>query len=313
MNKIGKWCLSVLLAVTMAMPVWAAQPADQAVYTQISASETDNVGQTEETGGLSTGETGTEETGDFRPGIKETESETDEMSQSETEETEPETEETSQSETKATEPETKEPESETGTPVDPVGELIHQVTTSVPVMASVKCTGFQLTVAWKKVSSYTPDGYYLYKRTGKEGWKRIAALGADKSSYADKSAQYGVKCTYTVRAYKKIEGRSYISNYDRGGMSAVVQPAAPKMTVKEAEYKTAVLSWNAIGNADEYTLYRMNPSTKKWEYQATKKQVIGLQLYAVNLTLTRYVPGRIGMGRLNEVTMTKRESPLRQS
>ena len=65
MNKIGKWCLSVLLAVTMAMPVWAAQPADQAVYTQISASETDNVGQTEETGGLSTGETGTEETGDF--------------------------------------------------------------------------------------------------------------------------------------------------------------------------------------------------------------------------------------------------------
>ena len=198
MNKIGKWCLSVLLAVTMAMPVWAAQPADQAVYTQISASETDNVGQTEETGGLSTGETGTEETGDFRPGIKETESETDETSQSETKETEPETEETSQPETKATEPETKEPESETETPVDPVSELIHQVTTSVPVMASVKCTGFQLTVAWKKVSSYTPDGYYLYKRTGKEGWKRIAALGADKSSYVDKSAQYGVKCTYTV-------------------------------------------------------------------------------------------------------------------
>ena len=65
MNKIGKWCLSVLLAVTMVMPVWAAQPADQAVYTQISASETDNVGQTEETGGLSAGETGTEETGDF--------------------------------------------------------------------------------------------------------------------------------------------------------------------------------------------------------------------------------------------------------
>ena len=272
MNKIGKWCLSVLLAVTMAMPVWAAQPADQAVYTQISASETDNVGQTEETDGLSTGETGTEETGDFRPGIKETESETDETSQSETKETEPETEETSQPETKATDPETKEPESETETPVDPVSELIHQVTTSVPVMASVKCTGFQLTVAWKKVSSYTPDGYYLYKRTGKEGWKRIAALGADKSSYVDKSAQYGVKCTYTVRAYKKIEGRGYISNYDRGGMSAVVQPAAPKMTVKEAGYKTAVLSWNAIDNADEYTLYRMNPSTKKWEYQATLKE-----------------------------------------
>ena len=137
MNKIGKWCLSVLLAVTMAMPVWAAQPADQAVYTQISASETDNVGQTEETGGLSTGETGTEEI-------------------------EPETEETSQSETKATEPETKEPESETGTPVDPVGELIHQVTTSVPVMASVKCTGFQLTVAWKKVSSSIWCKMYLY-------------------------------------------------------------------------------------------------------------------------------------------------------
>lgn len=129
----------------------------------------------------------------------------------------------------------------------------------------------------------------------------------------DKSAQYGVKCTYTVRAYKKIEGRGYISNYDRRGMSAVVQPAAPKMTVKEAEYKTAVLSWNAIGNADEYTLYRMNPSTKKWEYQATLKETsYRAALYAVNLTLTRYVPGRIGMGRLNE-GLDKRESPLRQS
>ena len=128
MNKIGKWCLSALLAVTMAMPVWAAQPADQAAYTQISASETDNMDQTKETGGLSTGETGTEETGDFRPGIKETESETDETSQPETGETEPETKATepeteeTELETKATEPETKKPESETETPVDPVAE-----------------------------------------------------------------------------------------------------------------------------------------------------------------------------------------------
>jgi len=270
LKKIGKWCLSVLLAAAMTMPVMAAQPVNQEAQTQISVLDADDASQTKETGGLDIGETGTEETEDYQPGTKETEKETEETSQPETKETESETKET-ESETKETESETKETETETEAPVDPVKELIQQVTDSTPAMASVKCTGFQLTVSWKKVSSYSPDGYYLYRKTGKEGWKRIAALGADKSSYVDKSAQYGVKYTYTVRAYKKIEGRGYLSNYNREGLSGTVNPEAPKMTAKETDYKTVVLSWNATGNADEYTLYRWNSSTKKWDYQAAVK------------------------------------------
>lgn len=43
----------------------------------------------------------------------------------------------------------------------------------------------------------------------------------------------------------------------------------------------------------------MNPSTKNGNIrQHSKKQVIGLQLYAVNLTLTRYVPRKNRNGQI---------------
>lgn len=255
MKRIGKWCLSVLLAVTLAMPAMAAQPVSSTeadaveVQTEESAAETDE-SQSE-----------TKETEPSEPETKETESETKET-------------ETSQPETKETETESEsetETETETEAPKDPIQELIAQVTASKPVLASAKCTGFQLTVSWKKVSGYTPDGYYLYRKTGKESWKRIAALDADKASYVDAAAKYGTNYIYTVRAYKKVEGKEYRSAYDKNGVSGKVSPAAPKLTAKVKSYKSAVISWSKVNGAEEYAVYVKNASTGKWNKKTTVK------------------------------------------
>ena len=206
MKRIGKWCLSVLLAVTLAMPAMAAQTVSSTEAGVIEVQAEESAAETDES------QTETKETETSQPETKETETE------SETKETE-----TSQPETKETETESEsetETETETETPVDPVKELIDQVTASKPVLTSAKCTGFQLTVSWKKISDYTPDGYYLYRKTGNEDWKRIATLGADKTSYTDTKAKYGTSYTYTLRAYKKIEGKDYRSGYDKKGVSA---------------------------------------------------------------------------------------------
>lgn len=260
MHKIGKWSLSVIMALALSMPVMASEiPYSEAASVQEQAPETEE--QISDTESLQT---------DQESESTETSSETEESH--ETANTEESDQKETETETLETEiPDTKEPDS-TEDPEQPTAEqIISQVTASVPKISSVKCTGFQLQITWSAPKDYESSGYYLYRKTGDSGWKRIASLTADENEYTDKTAECGKKYFYTLRAYKTIDGRSYISNYDRGGVSAHVQPAAPKMTVKETGYKTAVLSWNAIGNADEYTLYRMNPSTKKWEYQVTLK------------------------------------------
>ena len=257
MKRIGKWCLSVLLAVTLAMPAMAAQTVSSTEAGVIEVQAEESAAETDES------QTETKETETSQPETKETETE------SETKETE-----TSQPETKETETESEsetETETETETPVDPVKELIDQVTASKPVLTSAKCTGFQLTVSWKKISDYTPDGYYLYRKTGNEDWKRIATLGADKTSYTDTKAKYGTSYTYTLRAYKKIEGKDYRSGYDKKGVSAKVSPAAPKLTAKVKSYKSAVISWSKVNGADEYAVYVKNASTGKWSRKTTVK------------------------------------------
>lgn len=253
MKRIGKWCLSVLLAVTLAMPAMAAQPVSSTEAGVIEVQAEESAAETDES------QTETKETETSQPETKETESETKET-------------ETSQPETKETETESEsETETETEAPVDPVKELIDQVTASKPVLTSAKCTGFQLTVSWKKVSGYTPDGYYLYRKTGNEDWKRIATLGADKTSYTDTKAKYGTSYTYTLRAYKKIEGKDYRSGYDKKGVSAKVSPAAPKLTATVKSYKSAVISWSKVNGADEYAVYVKNASTGKWSRKTTVK------------------------------------------
>lgn len=70
---------------------------------------------------------------------------------------------------------------------------------SNPTLVSAKSAKAGITVKWKKVTGCT--GYYVYRKTAKTGYKRIAIVkGISKLSYLDKSAKKGTTYTYTVRA-----------------------------------------------------------------------------------------------------------------
>lgn len=84
---------------------------------------------------------------------------------------------------------------------------------SVPQPKSVSSAKNGVTFKWNKVSG--ADGYYVYRKTGDGGYKRIAQVkGNSNVSYLDKSAQKGKTYTYTVRAYKG----STLSSYNAKGL-----------------------------------------------------------------------------------------------
>lgn len=66
-------------------------------------------------------------------------------------------------------------------------------------------------------------------------------------TYEDTSVEYGQKYLYTVRAYKRVAGKEYLSQYDKKGIGCKAVPSAPKMSAKVQDDQKVHLSWNAIG------------------------------------------------------------------
>lgn len=80
----------------------------------------------------------------------------------------------------------------------------------------------QAKINWTKVDGAT--GYYVYRKTGSEGYKLIANVtGASAINYTDKNVESGKKYTYTVRAYR-ICPAGYISGgYNKTGVTVTVK------------------------------------------------------------------------------------------
>ncbi len=70
-----------------------------------------------------------------------------------------------------------------------------------PKIKSIKNNYGSVTVKWQKVSG--ASGYYLYRKTNNNKWKRIKKFkDDDKLYYTDRSVVNGRKYTYAVKAYK---------------------------------------------------------------------------------------------------------------
>ena len=84
---------------------------------------------------------------------------------------------------------------------------------AVPSLKIISSAKSGVTFKWNKVTG--ASGYYVYRKTGNGGWKRIATVkGNSKVSYLDKSAKKGATYTYTVRAYS---GKT-LSSYNTKGL-----------------------------------------------------------------------------------------------
>lgn len=260
MKKRGKWLLSMALIVSLAVPVSAA-PVNLQDVSAVEA-EADTVADTE--ADEQPAETGVSSIEESAVGTETTEStvgtETTESTEiPETKETEPETNET-EPETKKTEPETN--ETEDNKPSD--SELIAQITKASVSLKSAKCQAFNtIKVEWQAAAGADADGYVIYRKIEKGNWQRIDVT--KDRTYEDTSVQYGQKYLYTVRAYKKVAGKEYLSQYDKKGIGCKAVPSAPKMSAKVQDDQKVHLSWNAIGGTDTYKIYEKDSQTGKWK------------------------------------------------
>lgn len=136
-------------------------------------------------------------------------------------------------------------------------------------LTAVGLTGAKLT--WSKVKN--ADGYLIYRKTGSGSWKNIAAVKSTASSYTDSKLTAGKSYTYTVRAYKKVNGKAYKGDYDKKGLTINLVPKTPVLKkLSKASGSSLKLTWGKAANADGYVIYRKVSASNKWEKVATIKK-----------------------------------------
>ncbi len=95
----------------------------------------------------------------------------------------------------------------------PDGYIIRRL--SAPTLKTAQSYPTGLYVNWSSVAGTT--GYYVYRKTPTSGWKLIGTAGTANPAYFDKTAQKGVKYTYTVKA---VYGKT-MSDYNPKGITCV--------------------------------------------------------------------------------------------
>ncbi len=113
-----------------------------------------------------------------------------------------------------------------------------------------------IVVKWAKNDVAT--SYNVYRKVnGAKSWRKIANIQG--TTYTDKNIKSGNTYTYTVKAYKG----KYLSGCNSSGWSTI-RLDAPKIKSVANSYGSLKVSWNAIGGAKTYYIYRKADGEKSW-------------------------------------------------
>ncbi|MEE1503336.1 MAG: hypothetical protein UGF89_03700 [Acutalibacteraceae bacterium] len=140
------------------------------------------------------------------------------------------------------------------------------------VVEPAKITGIELKntnegvkISWKANSK--AEQYKVYrKKPSDKNWTLLYTLGADKTSYIDKTTKSGTKYIYTVR------GGNFVGwgDYNKDGVS-ITHTATPKATANNTS-KGIYLKWTKIAGAEKYRIYRQTEGSSKWKLLDTTKK-----------------------------------------
>ena len=147
-------------------------------------------------------------------------------------------------------------------------------------ITSVTGTDDGVEVCWTAGSR---GGYNIYRKSSGGKWKIIAAVSnPSQSSFTDKNVKSGVKYTYTVR---RTSG-DYLSAYDTKGKSVVFAASPGSISVRNSPNGVTV-TWEKVGGAKKYRIYRKIDGEKKYKRIATVK------------TATPYIDRSVKYGKKN--------------
>lgn len=118
-----------------------------------------------------------------------------------------------------------------------------------------------ITIKWNKVTGV--NGYLIYRKTNTGGWKALKYTSG--TSYRDKNVRVENKYTYTVKAYKTVNGKKIFGGYDKKGLATKLTTA---ISLSKTKAKKVIVSWKATSGALGYEVYRA--SSPKGKYTKIK-------------------------------------------
>ena len=146
----------------------------------------------------------------------------------------------------------------------------YTITAAAPdnvTLTGAKAVSDGIQVTWQAANG--AEQYRVYRKdAANPKWKGIATVTG--TSWTDKTAQAGVKYTYTVRG---ISANGTLSpGFDTTGVSATI-PAAPTPTTPDnvtlgsakVSGSTIVVTWQAANGAAQYRVYRKDAANPKWK------------------------------------------------
>ena len=117
-----------------------------------------------------------------------------------------------------------------------------------------------ITVTWQKAANAAK--YYVYRKDAKNtGWKKLAEVSG--TSYTDKTAEYGVQYTYTVKGIA-ADGKT-AGKYDSAGVSAMRAPAKVKLSKATGNADSITVTWTKTDGASKYYVYRKDTKNTEWQ------------------------------------------------
>ncbi|MDE6149979.1 MAG: fibronectin type III domain-containing protein [Ruminococcus sp.] len=124
---------------------------------------------------------------------------------------------------------------------------------------SIKSYANSMKMSWSKVSGVT--GYRVYQyNTSTKKWKAVA--NTKSTSYTFSKLKAGTTYKYTVRAYKTLNGTTYLSpKYSTFTTSTNL--ATVSFTVTGGN-KKATVKWNKVAGATGYKVYYKTSKNGKW-------------------------------------------------
>ena len=114
-------------------------------------------------------------------------------------------------------------------------------------------SGPKNTVSWGKVPG--ASGYRVYRRTGNSDWERIAEVKSNVSSYQDSQIRGITSYTYSVRAYRNVDGKKVFGSY-KESRAVLSYPDIQKISAVKKTSSGLKLYWRAQSRATFYNVYR---------------------------------------------------------
>lgn len=124
---------------------------------------------------------------------------------------------------------------------------------------TVKATTSGVKISWDSVAG--AESYKIYRKVKGGSWKIIKTVSSSTTSYTDKGASSGKYIYYAVKA---VSG-SYISDYETHALTYIKTPV---VSVKNTSSGVRV-SWDKVGGATKYYVYRKAGSAKSWTYMGS--------------------------------------------